>query len=150
MFTNIRRTKYCALRIVNAGTGYSEAAIVSRKSGEIMTNAMGISWNIIHTAPLRFAADRKLNKEPMKRFLMTHKIKLAERSVRGHNKMGIIERKNRTVKLILDRFQHDNPWIQTPCSWSGEHFYLIYSLETVFYQPSSSFTVIVLQPSDQG
>lgn len=40
MFADNRGTKYGALHIVDARTGYSKAAIVSRRSGEIMENAM--------------------------------------------------------------------------------------------------------------
>lgn len=41
----------------------------------------------------------------MRRFLTSHNIRLNERPVRRHNKTGIVERKNLSVKRILQRLQ---------------------------------------------
>lgn len=107
MFVEIRKSRYCVLHIVDAGTRYSECIIVGKRCGEEMVIAMETGWLLRHGAPRRFSADSEFSKGPMRKFLGTHNITLAERPVRRHNKTGIIERKHRTVKNILERLQND-------------------------------------------
>lgn len=108
MFANIRGTKYCVLHIVDTGTRYSEATVVSNRSCAIMASEMETVWILRHGAPKRFSADSEFTKGPLKRFLATHNVDLAERPVRRHNKTGIVERKHRTIKLVLERLQYDH------------------------------------------
>lgn len=108
MFADIRGTKYCILHVVDTGTSYSEATIVSRRSGEIMAHTLETVWLLNHGAPKKFSADSEFTKGRIKRFLHAHHIELSERPVRRHNKTGIVERKHRTVKAILERLQNDN------------------------------------------
>lgn len=106
-FVNIRGTKYCVLHIVDAGTGFSEACIVQTRSGETMAQSIETLWILSHGAPASFSADSEFTRGHMRSLLTTHNIKLNERPVRRHNKTGIMERKHRTVKAILERLQND-------------------------------------------
>lgn len=107
MFVYIRKDKFCVLHVVDAGTGYSEAKIVEKRSIEIMVTTLETIWVHRHGAPQSFSADSEFTKHAMKLFLKCHNIKLNERPVRRHNKTGIIERKNRTIKTILERLEKD-------------------------------------------
>lgn len=60
----------------------------------------------MHGAPQNFAGDSEFTRDPMKRFLKSHKLSLAKRPVLRHNKAGKVERKHRTIKFILERLQY--------------------------------------------
>lgn len=72
-----------------------------------MANEMEVHWILRHGAPNRFSADNEFTRGRMKSFLESHDIQLVERPVRPHNKTGIVERKNKTLKLIFERLQQD-------------------------------------------
>lgn len=80
---------------------------MSCRSAQVISATLEALWLLRNGAPLKFSADTEFKKGPMKRFLLSHNISLNERPVRHHNKTGIIERKHRTVKTILERLQHD-------------------------------------------
>lgn len=89
-------------------TAYSEAAIVSKRSAKVMVHGLENIWILKHRTPRKFSADSEFTKELMKKFLAARNIALADRAVLRHNKTGMIERKHRTVKLILEKLQIDS------------------------------------------
>lgn len=121
----IRGFKYCVLHIVNHGIGYSKSHIVGTRSGETMERATLTLFMLRHGASVQFSADSEFTKGPMKKFLFNHSIELNERPVRGHNKMGIIE-KNITLSSLFSSFYSMTcPKQPTPCCLPGQNIYQI-------------------------
>lgn len=108
MFTDIRNRNYCVLHIGDTGTSYSETGIVSKRSLNNIISALEACWILKHGSPCRLLADSEYIKKPILSFLESHGILHAERPVRRYSKIGIVERKHRTVKTILERIQSDN------------------------------------------
>lgn len=110
MFVDIRKTKYCVLHTVDTGTQYSKCSVFSKGFCKMMAIKIKRSCLLRQGAHQKFSADSEFTKGPMKCFLTTHNTvldRVFERPVRLHNKAGIVGRKHRTVKLILERLQHD-------------------------------------------
>lgn len=108
MFCIISGKKYAVLHAVDGATSYSEAVISSSRSTDSIAAALEVIWILRHGALSSFASDEEFQTRPMQIFLSYHYISLCERPVRRHNKSGVVERKNGTVKRILERLQHDN------------------------------------------
>lgn len=106
-FVTIRQTKYCVLHAVDTSTSYSETVAVSSRSAQVMAAELEKIWIYRHGAPRTFASDFEFQSNAMKLFLSAHDIELRERPVRRHNKTGVVERKNLTLKRILERLQLD-------------------------------------------
>ena len=108
VFVDIKGTKHCVLHAVDAGTSFSEAVIVENRTNDLMASTLERIWLLRHGAPSEFSSDAEFDKAPMRRFLASHSIERKSRPVRRHNKTGIVERKNRTLKGVLERLQHDD------------------------------------------
>lgn len=106
-FFNIRSNKYCALHVVDAGTGYSETSINGRRSAGTMASKLELICILRHGIPQKFSADSMFTKEPMKTFPDSHNIIPAEGPVCRYNKTSIIERKHKTVKLKIESLRND-------------------------------------------
>lgn len=59
MFVDIRKTKYCVVHIVDAGTQFFDCTILPKRSGPIMEIIMEVCWMLRHKAPKRVLADNK-------------------------------------------------------------------------------------------
>ena len=107
-FCNIRDTKYTVLHLVDTGTGYSEATITSSCIASAITRTFETPWIHRHGAPLAVSADEEMNNKPCTKLFDAHSIQYKPRPSGRHNKIGIVERKNGTLKLILERLQKEN------------------------------------------
>ena len=105
VFCDVRGTKHCVLHAVDAGTWYSETAIVTNRTNDVMANHLERLWILRHGAPRSFASDVEFDKSPMHSFLLAHGTERKPRPVRRHNKTGVVERKNRTLKSVLELIQ---------------------------------------------
>lgn len=109
-FVVIRGAKHCVLNAVDTSTSYSETAAVSSRSVSTMAAELKKIWIYRHGTPLSFASDFKFQSVAMKRFLSAYDIELRERPVSRHNKTGVVECENLTLKRILARIQlKDSP-----------------------------------------
>lgn len=73
-----------------------------------MAEGLNTTWIILQGAPDTFESDAELQWHPIKSFVSAHRITLRERSFRRKNKTGVVERKNATVKRILEWLQNDD------------------------------------------
>lgn len=107
-FVGIRGTQYNCLHMVDCGTGYSEAGIVSDRKSNTTVRLIETEWINRHGAPEALSADDEMTSKEIRRFLNGRNIELKGRPVRRHNKTGIIERKNGVVKRILEKIQKED------------------------------------------
>lgn len=106
-YCNIRRTKETLLVMTDAGTGYTEATIVQARDMKTIVEKLESIWICTHGAPQSVSADDEYNRKQITDFLRAHDIRFNPRPVRRHNKIGIFERKNGTLKEIIHRLDKD-------------------------------------------
>lgn len=109
-YVDIRDSKHVVLHIVDAGTAYSETAIVGDRRIATAIRAIEEIWLKRHGTPVAISADDELDattKRDLKSFMESRHILFKPRPVRRHNKIGIAERKHGTLNRILEKLQHD-------------------------------------------
>ena len=109
------REKHILLVMTDTGTRYTEAATVRDRSIPTMIDTYERFWLCRHGASKRISADDEYNRRSLMRYLETHDVAFHARPTRRHNKLGIVERKNGTLKNVLRRLAmiHSNASIET-------------------------------------
>lgn len=102
-YLNIRGQVYPALHVADTGTGFSEIKLVKSRRAEEMISVLDEIWIYTHGAPAYLSADDEFNRRPMRDAMRSRMITFKPRPTRRHNKCGIIERKNGTIKRVLER-----------------------------------------------
>ena len=95
------------LHIVDTATGLSSAEIVSSRDKKLAASSIERCWFNVHGPPLSLAADPEFDSIAFRDFLHRYSCKFEGRPARRHNKMGIVERRNATVRLFVERLLHD-------------------------------------------
>lgn len=108
VFIQIKDTKYTCLYLVDTGTAFSECVITSSRKTDTIITTLNQEWILKHGAPAKLSADEEFSSGILTTFLSTHKICFKARPARRHNKVGIVERKNGTIKMIMERLQRDH------------------------------------------
>lgn len=103
MYFHVREGIHTALHMVDTGTGFSEVRIVQTRKAEKLIDVLDVAWIFTHGTPGSLSADDEFNREPVRKALQTRMIYFKPRPTRRHNKCGIVERKNATIKRILER-----------------------------------------------
>ena len=103
----IREKRYIVFNITDTNTSYSEVCIATNRSVALMTENIENNWICRHGAPAAFSADYELDKAALRRFLSRHGIEFSPRPSRRHNKVGVVERKNGTIKRILSKLENE-------------------------------------------
>lgn len=109
-YIEISGNKHVILHIVDAGTEYSETAIVTDRRMATAVKSIDIIWLNRHGEPRWISADDEFDatqKRTLKSFIEARGIQFKARPVRRHNKVGIAERKHGTLKRVLERLQMD-------------------------------------------
>lgn len=104
-FLHIRGVRQTIFFITDTGTGYTEAKIVDRKDINNIIRELEHIWICRHRAPLAISADDEYNRSKLVSYLSSHDISFKPRPTRGHNKIGFVERKNQTIKSILNKLK---------------------------------------------
>lgn len=110
-YPHVRGKKRAVLHLVDCGTAYSETCFIDHRCMDTIISAIQTSWFNRHGNPSFMSADDEFDATrilKLKAFLRSHDVTFKPRPVRRHNKIGIVERKNRTLKSILERLQSDN------------------------------------------
>lgn len=102
-YLNIDGKTYTALHVADVGTGYSEIKIVKSRRADQLVNDIDLVWIYKHGTPKTLSADDEFNREPIREALKKRVIHFRPRPTRRHNKCGVIERKNGTVKRLLEK-----------------------------------------------
>ena len=85
------------------GTSFSEAEPVSSRDTREAANTFESLWIHQHGRPGHVACDPEFNSSSFLEMLSRYGIGQQPRPARRHNKMGRVERKHQTIKLILSR-----------------------------------------------
>lgn len=93
------------------GVGYSEAAVAPNRNMERAASIFEQIWISRNGAPQSVGADPEFDKAAFKRMLNKNSIRWNPRPARRHSKVGIVERKNRVIKSIMERLVLANPEI---------------------------------------
>lgn len=105
-FHDIQQEKQILLVMTDKGTGYTECTIVSGRSTKTITESVESMSFYQHGMPQKTSADDEFNKKLFLKFLQAHNVAFMTRPVRIHNKLGIVERKNAILKIILNKNWH--------------------------------------------
>lgn len=108
IFVVIGDTKYTVMHMTDTGTGYSELALAPDRSMATIIRIIETVWVCKHGAPVAVSADDEYNRSPSRNYFAAHDIQFKPRPARRHNKLGIVERKNKTVKAILAKLNDEN------------------------------------------
>ena len=107
VFVDIHDEKMTVIHIVDTGTIWSEKRIVGSRSSQVITEIIYILWLCQHGSPKAISADDEYNSRQVQEFCSTHNIEFKARPARRHNKTGLVERKNQTLKTVLERLTKD-------------------------------------------
>ena len=109
------REKHILLVMTDTGTRYTEATIVNDRTVSTIVSVYEKHWLCRHGASKRLSADDEYHRRVLTNYLETHRITFRARPIRRHNKIGIVERKNGTLKGILHRLAmiHSNAPMDT-------------------------------------
>lgn len=107
-YIDLRLTKYTVMNLTDTGTGFTEMEITADRNMETIIRVVETGWICKHGAPKAISADDEYNRKPLRQYLSAHEVTFKPRPVRRHNKTGIVERKNGTVKAILRKL-NDEP-----------------------------------------
>lgn len=106
-YCDVRGEKRTIIVITDTGTGYTEASIVRSRNMDTIVEKVEVVWICQHGAPRNVSADDEYNRKKLTDYLRVHDIKFKPRPTRRHNKVGIVERKNGTLKEIIRRLDTD-------------------------------------------
>ena len=107
LFPTVRGCKRTVLNMTDTGTNYSELMLCESRTAEAMIQAIETTWIYKHGAPGAISADDEFNCATLQQFLQVHNIQFMPRPTRRHNKTGIVERKNATIKTILAKLNDE-------------------------------------------
>lgn len=103
---DIRGTRYTLINITDRGTAWTEMRIVEIQNMNTMKRSVERYWICIHGAPVALSGDNAYDKPISHTFLKQHSILYKPRPSRRHNKLGCLQRKNRTVKAIIRKLDN--------------------------------------------
>ena len=104
---DIRGTRYTLINMTDRGTVWTEMCIVEKQNIDTMKSSVKRYWICVHGAPGALFADDAYDKPNFHTFLKQHNIVYKPRPARRHNKLGCVERKNRTVKAIIRKLDNE-------------------------------------------
>ena len=120
------------MNMTDTGTAYSDVAIVENRNMATIIKAIENVWICRHGAPKAVSADDEYNRRPLRTYLETHDVLLRPRPTRRHNKLGIVERRNGTVKAIIAKLNDESTSTDTTAETiiTRASFYPTYSPAT--------------------
>lgn len=108
LFVKIRKVTYTVIHFTDTGTAYSEGTIVEDRKQTTIIREFERTWLYRHGAPNYLSADDEFHRPTIVSSLAQRGVSVKPRPARRHNKVGIIERKNGTVKRIIEKLQMDD------------------------------------------
>ena len=97
------------LHVMCMGTSFSEAEPISTREMSRSASAFETLWLHQHGRPVNVGYDPEFNSSIFLAMLRKHGITPNPRPARRRNKLGRVERKHQTIKLILSRIALANP-----------------------------------------
>lgn len=101
------REQLCLSMACNS-TGYGETPPVASKSLPVAVATIEQVWILRHGAPEMLAGDPGLGGRVMSAFCEQHSIVWEPRPPRRHNAIGVVERRNGVMRLVLERLVSGN------------------------------------------
>ena len=96
------------LHMVDFATSYSEAWHISSRNLDTVLLTMDRIWNHKHGDFQELVVDQEFDNSKMTAWCEERRIKLIPAPSRRHNKAGVVERKNRVIKDILEKLTDTN------------------------------------------
>lgn len=106
-YSEIKGKRRTVMNITDTGTAFTELSIADDRTMKTIIRTIESIWIHSHGAPVAVSADDEYNRAPLKNYLSAHGIEFKPRPDRRHNKLGIVERKNGTVKTILRKLDDE-------------------------------------------
>ena len=106
-FPTVRGKKHTVMNMTDTGTNFTEIVRCESREAQTMINAIETVWIYRHGAPAAISADDEYNRTAVCQFLRAHNIEFKPRPTRRHNKTGIVERKNATIKAIINKLDDE-------------------------------------------
>lgn len=103
----VRQKQLVCLHIIDTFSSYSEVTIAPNRSQKFIASAIENIWIYRYGAPCKLSGDHEFDKSAIRALCIRHNITLCPRPTRGHNKTGIVERKNAIIKNILARISSE-------------------------------------------
>lgn len=101
------RERLC-LSMACKSTGYGESPPVANKGLPVAVASIELTWILRHGAPEAISADPGLGGKVMKAFCDEHQIRWEPRPPRRHNTIGVVERRNGVMRMVLERLVTGN------------------------------------------
>jgi hypothetical protein len=102
-YIDLRAAKYCYLHCVDADSSFGEVVLAPSRDLDLAADLFERTWVWTHGAPRSVGSDPEFGREPFLSRLATHGITFSPRPARRHNTIGIVERRNRQLKLVTER-----------------------------------------------
>jgi len=99
--------KQMALHIVDTATGYSELVCINKRKLEVVLRKLDNCWFLRHGCPEEVRGDQEFDKKILQKWMSDRGARFTPLPARRHNKAGSVERKNRVVKDVLEKLDHD-------------------------------------------
>ena len=93
------------LHLCDSGHAYSDGEEVTDRGLKQAASIFERKWIHVHGAPKVVAGDPEFNRGEFKKLLDRHAIQFSTRPARRHQKIGVVERKNSTLRHILQKMR---------------------------------------------
>ena len=93
--------------MVEVHTGYSAASLMQTREMYEAARQLEVAWINVHDAPSIISGDIEFFNSHFADALRYFSIQFEPRPARRHNKLGVVERKNEVVRVVLQRLLKD-------------------------------------------
>lgn len=118
------------MNITDTGTFYTVLCFINHRYADTMIRTLEVYWISQHGAPEAIYADDEYNCTTIRKFLAAHDIRFKTRPSRHHNKTGIVERKDGTLKRMLSKLDDEKSTADIETIIARAAFFPICFLET--------------------
>lgn len=106
--------KDMALHVVETATGYSECTATKSRAATTIKRTLEGTWFLRHGSPCEMRGDQEFEKPVLSSWIRDRGCKFTPLPARRHNKAGVVERKNRVIKDVLEKLDLSMEWKSTP------------------------------------
>lgn len=103
LYFDARGTQHCYLHIVDADTSFGELIRAESRDLSSAADSLERHWIYVHGAPRSVGADPEFGRQPFLSRIAAHGVEFSVRPARRHNTVGIVERRNRQIKILVQR-----------------------------------------------
>lgn len=105
LFIKLFDTVYSVIHFADTGTAYSEGSVVTDRKADTIIKQFDTLWGYRHGTPNFISGDDEFNRPTIVKALADRGVIMKPRPSIRHNKVGLVERKNRTIKQIVEKLR---------------------------------------------